>query len=61
MAGAPFDMAWDRAWDRVEWPHETPNRRAWKQGLAWSRDAWRAAYEETGAATDALSTPLVLA
>jgi hypothetical protein len=44
-AGLPFDVAWDRAWKRVTWPHDTTRRRHWKRALASTRNSWERAYE----------------
>lgn len=40
----PFDRAWEVAWARVKWPHDTAHRREWKRALAWTRRSWELAY-----------------
>lgn len=44
-AHLPFDVAWERAWKRVKWPHDTEHRRSWKCALAATRSSYEDAYE----------------
>jgi hypothetical protein len=46
-AHLPFDVAWERSWRRVKWPHDTEHRRAWKKALAATRPSWECAYDDT--------------
>jgi hypothetical protein len=51
-AGVPFEKAWAYAWIGVgfsSWGHNSQARRTAKRALAWSRDAWQRAYEDTDA------------
>lgn len=43
-AGLDFDHAWERAWRRIKWPHDTAHRREWKRALAATRGGWERAY-----------------
>lgn len=43
-AGVDFDTAWERAWTRILWPHDTMHRRAWKKALASTRVSWESIY-----------------
>jgi len=40
-----FDVAWERGWRRVKWPHDTEHRRSWKRALGATRDSWESAYD----------------
>lgn len=46
--GVPFDVAWNRALDRV-------GRDDWGAVLEWSRSEWEAAYERRAGRFNALS------
>ena len=46
--GLRFDRAWELAWERTSWPHDTDQRRQWKDCLRATKDHWRSAYERTG-------------
>jgi hypothetical protein len=41
----PFDRAWEVAFRRIKWPHDTITRRAWKPILMAGRERWRECYE----------------
>lgn len=43
--GRDFDSAWEIAFDRIKWPHDTLSRRMWKANLQGQRPHWRTAYE----------------
>lgn len=43
--GVSFERAWEAAWKRVVWPHDTPTRREWKDILETDREAWASAYD----------------
>jgi len=43
--GYDFDRAWEKAFARIRWPGATKQRRAWKDAMEETKDAWRAAYE----------------
>lgn len=45
-AGLSFEKAWDHAYQRVKWPHDTEARREWKAVIAAHRHVWAAAYED---------------
>lgn len=40
-----FDEAWAASWLGVRWPHDTVQRRQWKEALMEMRPEWQAAYE----------------
>lgn len=44
--GREFDEAWDKAWERITWPHDTVHRRDWKKVLGTTQPAWQRAYEQ---------------
>lgn len=41
-----FELAWEFAWTRIRWPHDTTHRREWKAVLEQrdTRRVWQAAY-----------------
>lgn len=41
----PFERAWEFAFRRVRWPHDTQHRVQWKVAIEWSKEAWRNSYE----------------
>lgn len=43
-AHLPFDVAWERAWRRVKWPHDTEHRRQYKCALGATRGVWESSY-----------------
>jgi hypothetical protein len=45
--GEDFETAWGRARRRgaVRYPHDTPERRAWREALDFARPEFEAAYE----------------
>jgi hypothetical protein len=43
--GVDFHRAWDVAFKRVVWPHDTGHRRDWKAILDEKRGDWRRAYD----------------
>ncbi len=43
-ANVPFDTAWERAWSRIHWPHDTTHRRSWKKALGATRETWESSY-----------------
>lgn len=43
-----FEKAWDAAWCRLAWPHDTTHRREWKATLEESRGLWECSYEGIG-------------
>lgn len=46
--GIVFEQAWEAAWVRVRWPHDTEHRRDFKKVLKEQRVDWAAAYERRG-------------
>lgn len=44
-AGDHFEVAWRAALAAVKWPHDTSNRRQWREALDSYKDEYRAAYE----------------
>lgn len=43
--GRDFGSAWDFAWRSMVMPHDTEERRAWREALDATRSEWRRAYE----------------
>lgn len=43
---ASFDEAWNLAWRRIIWPHDTDHRRQWKEALRSTYGEWRACFED---------------
>lgn len=47
--GVAFDRAWDAGWLAITktraWPHDTTERRGWKEALTLARPEFCAAYE----------------
>lgn len=56
--GTEFERAWEFAYKRVRWPHDTQHRHGWKEAITWSKQAWENAYEETPDATQNIVTAL---
>lgn len=48
-SGVGFERAWDSAYERIRWPHDTAHRNEWKDQLDYDRESWRVAYEREGA------------
>jgi hypothetical protein len=46
--GIIFEQAWDSAWVRVRWPHDTEHRKDFKKVLEELRAYWEDAYELRG-------------
>lgn len=44
-AGVPFDEAWDRALELIEWPSSLKDTKEWRAMLTSTRIAWQAGYE----------------
>jgi hypothetical protein len=46
--GFAFDEAWEWAWARIRWPHDTTHRREWKAVLesADTHRVWGSAYRQ---------------
>jgi hypothetical protein len=53
--GIVFDDAWEKAWIRVRWPHDTEHRRDYKKILLEQLDVWRSAYARMGAVNERLN------
>lgn len=43
--GLAFDAAWELAFSRTRWPHDTEQRLIWKGTIAGMRPAFRRRYE----------------
>lgn len=48
-SGVGFERAWESAFERIRWPHDTTHRNDWKDQLEADREQWRVAYEREGA------------
>lgn len=60
-ADVAFDTAWERAWTRIQWPHDTLHRRAWKKALASTRESWEARYTGQDGITERAVAHLLVA
>lgn len=56
----PFDKAWESAFARVRWPHDTEHRQGWKELLIEQREDWRRAYQREGKPNKSLLALLAL-
>jgi len=44
LAGVPWPRAWEVAFDRIKWPHDTAHRRQWKAVLLGQQDDYEESY-----------------
>lgn len=58
-AGVPFDRAWESAFERVKWPHDTTARLDWKYTLEDARTQWGSAYDRRSSTVKIRATGLL--